>query len=92
MELDEIASVTKVNPTYLAFIEEERFDDLPANVYVRGFVTSYARAIGLDPQRVAKSYMARLEESRSAPRRSAALTPYAIGRSSRQPGVNRTAE
>ena len=29
IELDEIAGVTKVNPSYLRFIEEERFDDLP---------------------------------------------------------------
>ncbi len=70
VELDEIASVTKVNPTYLAFIEEERFDDLPANVYVRGFVMGYATCLGLDAQRVARSYMKRCESSRSNGKRS----------------------
>jgi flagellar biosynthesis protein FlhG len=70
VELDEIASVTKVNPTYLSFIEEERFDDLPANVYVRGFVMGYATCLGLDAQRVARSYMKRCEASRSRRKRS----------------------
>jgi len=61
IELDEIAGVTKVNPTYLRFIEEERFDELPAAVYVRGFVMGYASCVRLDPESVAKSYMARFK-------------------------------
>jgi flagellar biosynthesis protein FlhG len=69
VELDEIASTTKVNPTYLHFIEEERFAELPAAVYVRGFVMGYASSVGLDPRRVAESYMGRYEESRNNPRR-----------------------
>jgi hypothetical protein len=40
---------------------------------VRGFVTAYARAIGLDPKRVASGYMARLEEARNSPRRTGLL-------------------
>ncbi len=69
IELDEIAGVTKVNPTYLRFIEEERFDDLPAAVYVRGFLKCYARCVGLDPDRVARSYMRRYEERSSKRKR-----------------------
>ena len=42
IELEKVAEITKVNPAYLRFIEEERFDDLPAAVYVRGFVLGYA--------------------------------------------------
>ena len=66
VELEGIAGVTKVNPTYLRFIEEERFEDLPAAVYVRGFVMGYASCVGLDPKRVATSYMARYQERRGA--------------------------
>lgn len=65
VELEEIAGVTKVNPTYLRFIEEERFEDLPAPVYVRGFVMGYASCVGLDPKRVAASYMPRYEERKA---------------------------
>jgi len=70
VELDDIAGVTKVSPTYLGFIEEERFDDLPAAVYVRGFVMGYASCVGLDAARVARSYMKRYEESRGERKRS----------------------
>jgi flagellar biosynthesis protein FlhG len=68
IEIEQVAGVTKINPTYLHFIEEESYDDLPAPVYVRGFVTAYARAIGLDPVRVAGSYMARLDQTKDAKR------------------------
>ena len=64
LEIEDVAGVTKVNPTYLRFLEDERFDDLPAVVYVRGFVVAYARLLGLDPARVAPSYVLRCEEHR----------------------------
>lgn len=64
IELEEIGKITKVTLTYLQAIEDEAFDSLPAAVYVRGFVTAYARAIGLDPDRVARSYMPRLDAAR----------------------------
>jgi curved DNA-binding protein CbpA len=63
-EIDDISSVTKVNSTHLRNIEDENFGELPADVYVRGFVKAYAQTIGLDPKVVVPSYMARLEGSR----------------------------
>jgi hypothetical protein len=56
--LDELARITKIRRHYLEAIEEHSFDALPAQVYVRGFVTEYARVLGLDTQKVASSYMA----------------------------------
>ena len=35
------------------YIEAERFELLPAPVYLRGFLQEYARAVGLDPRRTA---------------------------------------
>jgi curved DNA-binding protein CbpA len=64
-EIDEIAEATKVSGAHLRNIEDENFIDLPAEVYVRGFVTAYAKTIGLDPKLVVPSYMARVQESRS---------------------------
>jgi curved DNA-binding protein CbpA len=69
LEIEDIAGVTKINPTYLRFIEEERFQDLPDAVYVRGFVTAYGSCIGLDSKHVAGSYMKRFEQSRGEPRK-----------------------
>lgn len=64
IELQHVAETTKVALHYLQAIEDESFDSLPAAVYVRGFVTAYARTIGLDGKRVADSYMPRFEEAR----------------------------
>jgi flagellar biosynthesis protein FlhG len=64
IDLEQIARITKVNPTYLRFIEEDRYESLPASVYVRGFVTAYARCLGLAPDRVVTDYMERCEAGR----------------------------
>ena len=66
VEVEDVASATKISPAYLRFIEEDRFDDLPAVVYVRGFVAAYARFLGLDANRVSRSYSQRFEEQRRA--------------------------
>jgi curved DNA-binding protein CbpA len=68
-EINDISDVTKVSGTHLRNIEDENFIDLPADVYVRGFVTAYAMTIGLDPNVVVPSYMARVQESRSGDQR-----------------------
>lgn len=63
IDVEKIADVTKINPTYLHFIEDDQYEDLPARVYVRGFVVSYARCLGLDAERVASSYLQFLTEA-----------------------------
>jgi DnaJ-class molecular chaperone len=69
LDLDEIAAKTKVNASYLGFLEEERFGELPPRVYVRGFVMAYAACLGLDPAAVAASYMRRYDAERPRHRR-----------------------
>jgi flagellar biosynthesis protein FlhG len=59
LELGEISQRTKISERYLRALEEEQFGEMPAAVYVRGYVTEYARALRLDPQRAAESYLAR---------------------------------
>ena len=66
IELAQIADITKISCTNLRYLEDENFGDLPASVYVRGFVSAYARVMGLDPKRVASDYLARVEEVRGA--------------------------
>jgi len=63
-ELEAVADITKIGASYLRFLEEERFDALPASVYVRGFVAAYARCLGLDATAVATSYMERVDAAR----------------------------
>ena len=52
----------------------DAFDSLPALVYARGFVSAYARAIGVDAEAVARSYMPRLEAARTLSRAVYSLT------------------
>lgn len=73
VELDQISEITKVSKTNLRNIEDENFEDLPASVYVRGFVIAYAQTIGIDADRVSKDYMVRFEASRADQGRSGFL-------------------
>lgn len=60
MALKAIADRTRINAQSLAAVEDERFEDLPdAKIYIRGFVRCLATELGLDPDRVASSYLAR---------------------------------
>jgi len=65
VEIDEVAEGTKVNPRYLRLIEEERFSELPAGVYVRGFLAAYAQYLELSPDQVVPAYMERFEQERA---------------------------
>ena len=53
----------------LRMLEDERYADLPARVFVRGFVTSYASCMGLNPGEVADYYMRRFDQARLRPPR-----------------------
>lgn len=63
VELSEIAQKTKISLAHLAAIEGDAFDELPALVYVQGFVRQVASHLGLDPTQVAKTYMRRVREA-----------------------------
>ena len=48
LSLRDVASATKIPRTTLELIEASSLDDLPADVFVRGFIRSYARVVGTD--------------------------------------------
>jgi len=70
VELEAIAQWSKINIRYLELLEEERFDLLPASIFVKGFLREYARVVGLDTDEVLNFYMAvaPVEEPRRKPR------------------------
>ena len=57
--LQQISERTKVGINYLRCIEDDEFGELPASVYVRGFVTEFAKCLRLDPEQVSQSYLRR---------------------------------
>ena len=49
LSLDECQRATRISQRYLQALEEEDFGALPAPVFARGFLRSYAQFLGLDP-------------------------------------------
>jgi cytoskeleton protein RodZ len=58
MSLDDVARVTKIQPRILERLEAGKLDGLPAVVFVRGFIRSVARCIGLDEREALQRYAA----------------------------------
>jgi len=61
VDLVRLSEMTKISKTYLRNIENEAWENLPAPVYVRGFVFQIAKCLKLDPNTVANSYVARMK-------------------------------
>ena len=55
LSLDQIFEHTRINPEFLSALETGDFDVLP-KAYVRLFLKTYAREVGLDPQEVISRY------------------------------------
>ena len=64
-----MAQRTKISVAHLTAIKNEAIADLPAPVYVQGFVRTVAKLLGLDPAQVSKTYLRRLRNAGSATRR-----------------------
>ena len=58
MSLAEIARTTRIPVGSLYSLELDQFDDLPGEVFVRGFLKAYAVAVGLIPDEVLARYTA----------------------------------
>jgi curved DNA-binding protein CbpA len=64
VEMDQMVEITRIGRNYLQAIEANDYKSLPAPVFVRGFIVQVARVLGLDENRVAKSYMDILKQSK----------------------------
>jgi cytoskeletal protein RodZ len=70
MSVEEVSRATRVPMASVERIEADRFDELPGEVFVRGFLKSYARSLGVPPDDVLARY--------TASRRVAWVTPLPI--------------
>jgi flagellar biosynthesis protein FlhG len=57
IELPEIYAITKISSDILKMIEANRFDALPAKVYLKQFLKTYAELLRIDSQLVVDSYL-----------------------------------
>lgn len=62
LTVEQVASATKISIRLLHALEADHYSDLPAKPFIRGFVNSYCRFIGLDAKDTLTRYARYLEE------------------------------
>jgi cytoskeletal protein RodZ len=56
ISLKEVSKKIKIREQFLKAVEEDRLDLLPSPTYVKGFLSAYARYLGIDPSEVIVRY------------------------------------
>ena len=56
LSIEDIEKVTKIQGRYLTAIEQDDFDKLPGDFYVRAFIRQYAQVVGLDGKQLLSEY------------------------------------
>ncbi len=57
LSFDELTDITKINPWYIAALEDMDPANLPVEVFVRGYILQVSKALGLKERVVTDSYM-----------------------------------
>ena len=63
--LDDLQQMTKIQKRYLIAIEDENFDELPGDFYVRAFIKQYANTVGLDGNELLQKYDDQLPQTKT---------------------------
>jgi cytoskeleton protein RodZ len=66
-ELPRVEADTKIRAKYLRALEEEHFEVLPGDTYVKGFLRTYAEYLGLDGQLYVDEYNSRFAREEEFP-------------------------
>ena len=77
ISLREVADATRIREAVLRAIEEDRYEDLPY-IYVKSFLSVYAKRLGLDPTDVImlhQKYVKKLSFSKSQVSKHPSATP-----------------
>lgn len=61
ISLEKVSAETRIGTGLLKIIEKEDLEALPAEVFVRGFLRSFAKAVGADEEEAVQLYQARLD-------------------------------
>jgi len=77
ISLRQVADATRIREVVLKAIEEDRYEDLPY-IYVKSFLSAYAKYVGLDPTDVImlhQKYMEKVSLSKSQVSKHLSATP-----------------
>lgn len=64
--LSTVADRTRIGAKHLENVEADRYDALPATVYLRGILMSLAKELRLDGLKVSRSYLALVDKARAS--------------------------
>lgn len=56
MSVSEVAEITKIRSTYLRALEDGRYSEFSSEVHLQGFLSNYAKFLGLDISRIRALY------------------------------------
>ncbi len=88
MTVKDIEKATSIRAIYIQAIEDGKYDVLPGEVYLKGFIRNYASFLGLNPQAVLEVY----RDSQSPPPPAAPAAPPAmppkVERGKEEPGAH----
>ena len=56
-DLHEISNILKIRYKILKAIEDEEFEELPEEVYVKGYIREYSKILNIDPEIAIKAYI-----------------------------------
>ncbi len=62
VSLEDISGWTKIRPGMLRFIEEDRFDELPSRLHLKGFLKAYVQYLNLNLESIVDRYMKRVQD------------------------------
>ena len=68
MQLQELAQLVRISRHHLKNLEAGDFDLLPGATYVSGYIRTYSREVGLDPEVMTQRYRACLLYTSPSPR------------------------
>lgn len=56
LSIKDVEQVLHIRAAYLEALEIDKYKEIPGDVYVKGFIRSYASFLGLDGQKLVNSY------------------------------------
>jgi len=64
LTIEDVAQKTKIGKGHIRSIEEDSYNFLPPDVYVKGFITQIAKTVGLDPEVIVPPLMEKVRRTR----------------------------
>jgi cytoskeleton protein RodZ len=79
LSIEQIAQSTKISVGTLEALENNDFDRVPASIYTRGFLRTFAREVDLDPEETVQGFLEQCQVAAPAPMMSAPAEPAPAG-------------